>query len=129
AGLALGFEDLGVEARAIGFAVCDDQAYFHGIVDRLAHEAHLQFGLPALSPGRYAVHDGFVGQGYAKSTPRELAFLANTLRRHGLALDPVYTNKAFMGLLETLRDAPRSLTAGGSPRRVVFVHTGGIFGL
>jgi len=129
AGLALGFEDLGVLTRAVGYAVCDDAAYFSAIVDRLAVEAKA-YGLPPLSPGRYAVNDRFVGHGYAKSTPHEIAFLTDTLARHGLALDPVYTNKAFMGLVDTLRNAPGSLTVdGSSPRRVVFIHTGGIFGL
>lgn len=129
AGLALGFEDLGAKTRAVGFAVCDDAAYFSAIVDRLAADAQV-FGLPVLSKDRYAVNDHYVGHGYARSTPHEIAFLAETLARHGLALDPVYTNKAFMGLLDTLRNAPGTLTADGSPpRRVVFVHTGGIFGL
>src|SRR5437763_192498 len=38
------------------------------------------------------------------------------------ALGPVYTAKAFTGLLDALRRAPRALG-----RRVCFVHTGGVF--
>jgi D-cysteine desulfhydrase len=43
-------------------------------------------------------------------------------RLEGLILDPVYTAKAFGGLLDTLRRHPGSLG-----RRVCFVHTGGVF--
>ena len=42
----------------------------------------------------------------------------------GLVLDPVYTGKAFHGLLGELKRDPKSLG-----ERIVFVHTGGIFGL
>jgi D-cysteine desulfhydrase len=43
-------------------------------------------------------------------------------RLEGIIFDPVYTAKAFGGLLETLRRDPRALG-----RRVCFVHTGGVF--
>lgn len=124
AGLALGFEDLGAKTRALGVAVCDDRAYFSAIVERLAIEARA-LGLPALSPGRYDVEDRFVGRGYALTTPTELAHLAAVVRDHGLALDPVYTNKGLLGLVGSLRMMPRA----ERPQVVVFVHTGGLFGL
>jgi D-cysteine desulfhydrase len=130
AGLALGCEAAGERTRVIGVAVCDDAPYFEHIVRRIADEAHADFGLPHLSPHRFAVLEGFQGRGYAQTTPDEVAFLAETLRQDGLALDPVYTNKAFLGLTRTLLHEPHSLTADGArPRSVVFVHTGGLFGL
>jgi D-cysteine desulfhydrase len=43
-------------------------------------------------------------------------------RLEGLVFDPVYTAKAFGGLLDTLRRDPKALG-----RRVCFVHTGGVF--
>ena len=39
-------------------------------------------------------------------------------------LDPVYTAKAFAGLLDTLASDPKALG-----QRVCFIHTGGIFSL
>lgn len=124
AGLALGFEDLGAKTQALGLAVCDDRHYFSAIVDRLANDARA-LGFPALSANRYEVEDRFVGRGYALTTPNELAHLAGVLRDHGLALDPVYTNKALLGLVSSLRETAPS----ARPRVVVFVHTGGLFGL
>ena len=43
-------------------------------------------------------------------------------RLEGIVLDPVYTAKAFGGLLDRLRRDPGSLG-----RRVCFIHTGGVF--
>ena len=128
AGLALGFEDLGAKTQALGLAVCDDAAWFSAIVERLANDARTHYGLPALSAKRYEVEDRFVGRGYALTTPAEIAHLASVVRDHGLALDPVYTNKAFLGLVSRLREAPQS-SAAGHPKVVVFIHTGGLFGL
>ncbi|MBI2159409.1 MAG: hypothetical protein HYU25_03290 [Candidatus Rokubacteria bacterium] len=45
-------------------------------------------------------------------------------RMEGLVLDPVYTAKAFHGLLDRLRRDPRALGP-----RVCFIHTGGVFSL
>ena len=68
--------------------------------------------------------DGYVGAGYAKSRPDELATLRDVARAEGLILDPVYTGKAFHGLkCELARDR----SALGD--RIVFLHSGGIFGL
>ena len=68
--------------------------------------------------------DGYVGRGYAQSRPEELTFIRDVARSEGLILDPVYTGKAFYGLAQELR---RRRDAFG--QRVVFIHTGGIFGL
>jgi len=124
AGLALGFETLGVSTRVVGIAVCDDRAYFRGIVDRIAEEAASRWGLAKPSSTRYEVDDRFVGRGYARTTAEELAFLRDAVREDGLVLDPVYSNKALRGLVQAVRAEPATFG-----RRVVFIHTGGIFGL
>ncbi len=124
AGLALGLELAGVPTRVFGVAVCDDAATFEAIVERIAAEAQAAYHLPELTPGRYRVLEGFQGRGYGLTTEEELTFLLTTLHRDGLMLDPVYTNKAFLGLVGAIDQiAPQR------PARVVFIHTGGIFGL
>jgi len=124
AGLALGFEAALAPTRAIGVAVCDDGPTFRRIVDTIAIEAHDRFGLPVLPAERYEVVDGFVGRGYALTTPEELSFLRDVAREDGLVLDPVYTGKGLRGLVTLVR-ADRARLG----ERVVFVHTGGVFGL
>ena len=63
-----------------------------------------------------------VGLGYAQSTEEELAFLTEVAQATGVVLDPVYSGKAALGMVEDLKARP---VAG----RVLFVHTGGLLGL
>jgi len=103
AGLALGCEDAGLPTHVIGIAVCDDAPYFEAIVERIAAEAHAAYGLPALTPGRYRVLEGFQGRGYGLTTEPELAFMLETLRHDGLALGPVLHEQGVLGPGEDLR--------------------------
>ena len=65
-----------------------------------------------------------VGLGYAKSRPEELATIRDVARADGVVLDPVYTGKAFHGVVTELRANPRRFGDA-----IAFVHTGGMFGL
>ena len=80
-------------------------------------------GLPAPT-GQVQLDGGRFGAGYGAPTAacREALHLAATLE--GLLLDPVYTGKAFHGLVTELRADP---TRFGSA--VAFLHTGGLYGL
>lgn len=44
----------------------------------------------------------------------------------GILLDPVYTGKAFFGMMEDIKKGQFSHLQGDD---IVFVHTGGLFGL
>ena len=67
--------------------------------------------------------DGYQGDGRAGVRSEELAVVARAARE-GLLLDPVYTAKAFLALEDTARRKPGLLG-----RRVLFLHTGGGFGV
>ncbi len=130
AGLLLGIASCGLPWRVASVNVCDDGPYFVRRVREILDEAATRFALPeaaALSAAGERVidiRDGYVGRGYALSTPAELRLIAAACRTHGLVFDPVYTGKALRGLVEELR---QDATTFGE--RVVFVHTGGIYGL
>lgn len=128
AGLILGaklydFAKLGV--RVAGINVCDDAEYFQnriaGICEKFAERYP---GVATASHSDIQIIDGYVGAGYAKSQPEELACLRAMAKREAVILDPVYTGKAFYGITQELAKNP-----GCFGERVVFVHTGGIFGL
>jgi D-cysteine desulfhydrase len=123
AGLVAGVRAAGLDARVLGVNVCDDAPTFERIVGGLLAELRDRYGLPDATDG-VELLDGYVGRGYALSSPEELALLRHVARTDGLLLDPVYTGKAFYALHETLR---RDRGALGD--RVLFVHTGGLFGL
>ncbi|HEY1554424.1 MAG TPA: D-cysteine desulfhydrase family protein [Kofleriaceae bacterium] len=128
AGLVLGAKLLALETRGIrvaGINVCDDRAYFVAAIARICGEFAERWQLPvAVSEADIDIVDGHVGLGYAKSRPEELATIRDVCRSDGVVLDPVYTGKAFHGLVSELRRDPKRFGAA-----VAFLHTGGMFGL
>lgn len=119
AGLALGPE-LG---PLRGVAVCDDRATFVAIVQRIAAEAERHGALPIADPGpTWDVLEDYRGPAYAVAEPSTWDTIRRVARTEGLFLDPVYTGKAFDGMLS-------EIAAGRVGGRVLFWHTGGAFGL
>ncbi|WP_242337348.1 MULTISPECIES: D-cysteine desulfhydrase family protein [unclassified Anaeromyxobacter] len=126
AGLELGVRVAGWrEARPLGFAVCNDAAYFRAAIAGLCADARRRWPeLPGVPEDEIAVDDGFIGPGYAQATDEGLQVIRRAARVDGVLLDPVYTAKAMLGV------ARRASEPGGLPAsRVVFLHTGGAFGL
>jgi D-cysteine desulfhydrase len=104
--------------------VCDDEQYF---LDKVASDAaDWRARYPDVPPVevRPRVLDGYVGQGYGIAGADVFALIAELSRLEGLVLDPVYTGKAFAGMLAEIADGRFE-----GCRDIVFVHTGGIFGL
>lgn len=124
AGVAIGLKAAGLPSKAWGVAVCDTAATFRAIVHQISEEATRLYDLPRLTDADFDVLEGFQGRGYALSTPEELCFLKETAQKDGLVLDPVYTGKAFLGLVRTCQAPERPLGDD-----VLFIHTGGLFGL
>ena len=128
AGLIMGAKLFHLAERGIrvaGFNVCDDRAYFVNAISNICNEAEArwQLGL-GITADDIDIVDGHVGAGYAKSRPEELATLRDVCRSDGIVLDPVYTGKAFHGVVTELRKDPARFG-----KAVAFIHTGGMFGL
>ncbi len=68
--------------------------------------------------------DGYVGEGYALSRPEELKLILEIARLEGIVLDPVYTGKAMFGLRDQVLQGRFQ-----KGQKVLFVHTGGIYGI
>jgi D-cysteine desulfhydrase len=123
-GLSLGAVLHGLPVRVWGVNVCDDAAYFERkIRDDIARWQQRYDG--AVGPGEVAVAtiDGYVGPGYAQASRPVFELIAQVARTEGLLLDPIYTGKAFLGMVEEIRRGERFAGA----RDIVFVHTGGFF--
>ncbi|MDQ3367060.1 MAG: D-cysteine desulfhydrase family protein [Myxococcota bacterium] len=128
AGLIMGAKLFNLAERGIrvaGVNVCDDRAYFIDVITRICAETETrwQLGL-GITEADIDIVDGHVGIGYAKSRPEELATIRDVCRSDGIVLDPVYTGKAFHGMVQELRANP-----GRFGSAVAFLHTGGMFGL
>ena len=125
AGLILGGKIVGFEKQRIqsyGINVCDSRDYFIGVMGEIFNEFHQRFGEKIEAP--INIIDGYVGRGYAKSTPEELRCIQAFASREGIFLDPVYSGKAYFGLVNELRKKPEIFG-----ERIIFLHTGGIYGL
>lgn len=126
AGLILGARLHGLKARVASINVCDDRNYFVSVIGDICERAIAAYKLklPFNAERDIDIIDGYVGRGYALSRPEELAVIGAAARTEGVILDPVYTGKAFFGMIEELRRNP-----GCFGERIIFIHTGGIFGL
>ncbi|WP_230690371.1 1-aminocyclopropane-1-carboxylate deaminase/D-cysteine desulfhydrase [Catellatospora paridis] len=80
--------------RALGVAVLKGASFLAGEVTELQRQA---FGAPT-DNWRIDLDHHFGG--YAKRTPQLDAFVADFHRRHGLALDPIYTGKLLAALFD-----------------------------
>ncbi len=122
AGLLVGFAAAGHSELAV-----------HGICvrrDAVAQQARLERSVRALcgilevddlvERIRVVAHDDWLEPGYGRVADATMAAIRTAARHEGLLLDPVYTGKAFAGLLGL---AGSGAFATGS--RVLFVHTGG----
>jgi D-cysteine desulfhydrase len=120
-GVATGREVYGLNFQTLGFPVCDDNGYFDQVAAPIFEDLARYF--PAARNASITFEDGYKGIGYAQSTKEEEAFLQLVARSSGLILDPAYTCKAFLGLIEESK-ARRF----GPKARILFIHTGGLFG-
>ena len=126
AGLVLGVKLVGLKAQVVGINVCNDKKYFMEVVGKICNTAIANYHLEVSVSPREDIHivDGYVGEGYGKANVQVLSLLVELARTEGIILDPVYTGKAFNGMTQELKRNPNIFGD-----RIVFVHTGGIFGL
>jgi len=122
AGLALGAKLYMPHARVTGMMVDDDP--FEEITVRLMREAAELLGADvSVSAQDFDLRD-LCGPGYAIPSQEGNAAVALMASQEGLFLDPVYTGKAFAGLLAMAQEGAFKPTD-----RVLFLHTGGAGGL
>lgn len=124
AGLTAGRALYDLPATVWGINVCDDEAYFLAKV--AADCADLRARYPQVPDFETDIRviDGYVGAGYAVAGPDVFELISELGALEGLVLDPVYTGKAFAGMLSEIRQGRFD-----GCDDIVFVHTGGIFGL
>ncbi len=124
AGLLLGKWLTGHPCTIWSVNVCDSAAFFKKKILNIVRQFKQRF-VPDLPINEQDIHivDGFVGQGYGKVGNLEIEKIKQVARRFGFLLDPVYTVKAWLGFEDLLRN--QQLPG----KNVVFVHTGGVFGL
>ena len=125
AGLSLGCALHQLDAQVLGIAVCDNAAYFQRKVMADIVDWQSRYKVSSLPENlSVQVNDDFIGPGYSRAGPEVFATIKQLAALEGLLLDPVYTGKAFHGMLTLIE---QGYFADSSD--IVFVHTGGLFGL
>ncbi|MEI2416969.1 D-cysteine desulfhydrase family protein [Orrella sp. JC864] len=125
AGLLLGALVHGAEFPILGVSVLHPAQQLHTLVSNVLADAAALLDTPLTGRMRVPkVDDRYIGRGYGlmhDTTRQALSLAAAT---EGILLDPVYTGKAFAGLVGRVREG--DFRKGDT---VVFLHTGGIPGI
>jgi D-cysteine desulfhydrase len=125
AGLFLGSKIFDWKVQIYGINVKDTAQIFIDRIYELMMLTKKRFKLKVnFEKEEINIIDGYVGEGYAKSKKEELDLIKRVAESTGIILDPVYTGKAMYGLLAELRK--EKFPKG---ERILFLHTGGGFGL
>ena len=112
AGLLTG---LNGQQHVVGVAALKNGGFLQAEVDELTQQAVGQRFT------NYSLQTGYHCGGYAAYSAELLAFIRQFRARHGVLLDPIYTGKLLMGVLDLIA---QGYFARGST--VVAIHTGGL---
>jgi len=89
---------------------------------QLAEGAVLDYNLNCkIDESNLEIIDGYSKEGYKNISDKKLKLITEFARETGILLDPVYTGKAFCAYNDLILKK-------GNGKKVIFLHTGGIFG-
>ena len=125
-GLTVGAKLFDLPGKVVAVNVSDDAAYFDKKIREDVTLWQQRYKISTdLSDLPIRTIEGYLGPGYGVADPEVFELIAEVARTEGLFLDPVYTGKAFYGLVSELGKGDNGQLAGA--KNVVFVHTGGLF--
>ncbi len=123
AGLLVGARLFAPEVKVVGVSVSEDVETMKGYVDAIARQT-LQELVPGdrivIDPDDIIVLPQYMGKGYGILDQNTASVMRLTAQTEGILLDPVYTGRAMMGLLDLAQNG--YFRAG---ENVVFLHSGG----
>lgn len=118
AGLVAGNQILNAGRRIRGISIARSADRARQTVLEALDEFAEATGMASLGPDEVSVTDRFTLGGYAETDETVRRVILDVLLRDGILLDPVYTGKAFWGMLEELR---ANFSSDSTP---LFIHTG-----
>jgi D-cysteine desulfhydrase len=126
AGLALGAHALDFKGQMLGIAVEMPRVELEKRVVPLADQSAQYLGLMGMdfAPDDFSINDDYLGGGYGVIGDMEPLAIRTLAEAEGILVDPVYTGRAFGGLLDLIRR--REI---GANERILFWHSGGLPGL
>lgn len=123
AGLHVGLSRTLPKVKVVGISVAHDRAKGLAKVQESIQQLQGHLAPDASCPAP-EFFDNFLNGGYGKTSSELIAKIKWAACEEGLILDPIYTGKAFLGLVELIKSGfvPKGAT-------VVFWHTGGLINL
>lgn len=124
AGLVAGARAVGFTAPLIGIRIDKgdpaEAPYEVALAELASQTARLMGGNAVFAPGDFTVNYDYLGAGYGVVGDLEREAIRLAARIEGLLLDPVYTGRAFGGLVDMIRR--RRFSPSDT---ILFWHTGG----
>uniref|UniRef100_A0A7C3YT43 D-cysteine desulfhydrase family protein n=1 Tax=candidate division WOR-3 bacterium TaxID=2052148 RepID=A0A7C3YT43_UNCW3 len=121
AGLLIGRYISGLDIPIYGILVDETKEYFLKKITGIIKEAERVLGRKLeIGENEILLIEGYKGSGYAIPYKEEIEIIWKLARR-GILLDPVYTGKAFYGMIKEKERLNYT--------NPLFIHTGGIFSL
>jgi 1-aminocyclopropane-1-carboxylate deaminase/D-cysteine desulfhydrase-like pyridoxal-dependent ACC family enzyme len=121
AGLVVGAKALKDRCRVLGISVSDQKETFSEEVFKIARETVKTLGLDlTLKKEDIFVLDEYIKEGYGIVNTEVAEVVRQVFIEEGVVLDPVYTGKAMVGLIDLIKKGYFS-----PEDAVVFFHTGG----
>ena len=125
-GLILGADLHQIDGQIFGINVCDNKRYFE---NKIGEDINLwsEKYSPATSKAtqlQINIIEGYVGAGYGKASAEIFETIREVAELEGILLDPVYTGKAFHGMISEIENG-----CFARFQDILFIHTGGIFGI
>jgi D-cysteine desulfhydrase family pyridoxal phosphate-dependent enzyme len=121
AGLIIGAKALASGTRIVGISVSDPKESFAGIIADVVKATERELKLPeTAAPDDIIVFDEYIRDGYGIINRDVAGIIRRVFIAEGIVLDPVYTSKAFIGLVDLIARGFFKPTD-----KIVFFHTGG----
>jgi D-cysteine desulfhydrase len=121
AGLLVGFAQLKLNTKVYAVNVLYNKGVIHNKIMNLAEGCVLDYKLNCrIIERNLIILDGYSKEGYKNITNDKLRLIKEFARSTGIVLDPAYTGKAFAAFYKNFLF---------SKKKVIFLHTGGLFGV
>ncbi len=118
AGLLAG--NRGRRTKIVGVSISRDKERQTKVIEDSLDDFYSYFGIEKQTENEgIIVLDNYIGSGYA-SVEAQVINIINSYMKEGIILDPVYTGKAFYGMLQEIKNKKI-----GKGSRILFWHTGG----
>tara|TARA_B100000427_G_scaffold20759_1_gene15809 strand:- start:7989 stop:9023 length:1035 start_codon:yes stop_codon:yes gene_type:complete len=121
AGLVSGINVTNSSIECIGISVMRSKIEQTELVKSLASKTNrLLQSQTTIKEKDVIIYDNYIGNGYSLPTPEMIEAVTILAQTEGILLDPVYTGKAFAGMIDLIRKKQIK-----SNETIIFIHTGG----